>query len=173
MYKSVSNTKSQTVSYFYNYYNDVRADCGYAGIRNLGCICYMLAMIQQFYMTKPLRYLMLMADDKEPECLVKRGNKEIDDNVLHQFQTMLANMELTERQEFNPEEFCFAMKDQEGNPVNVSIQQDAQEFLNLLFERLEKGLAGTPFKQVLQSIYGGTNCNQLVCSNCKHVKENE
>ena len=88
----MASTKAQTYSYLYSYYNDVRAECGYAGIRNLGCICYMIAMIQQFYMTRPLRYLMLMADDKEPECLAKKGTKEIDDNVLHQFQTMFANL---------------------------------------------------------------------------------
>ena len=52
----------------------------------------MIAMIQQFYLTRPLRYLLMMADDKEPECLVKKGTKEVDDNVLHQFQTMFANL---------------------------------------------------------------------------------
>lgn len=96
----------------------------------------MIAMIQQFYLTRPLRYLLMMADDKEPECLVKKGTKEVDDNVLHQFQTMFANLELTERQEYDPNEFCFSFKDFDGNPVNVSIQQDAQEFLNMLFDRL-------------------------------------
>jgi hypothetical protein len=35
----------------------------------------MIAMIQQFYMTKPLRYMLLMADDKEPQNLVKKGLK--------------------------------------------------------------------------------------------------
>jgi len=38
---------------------------------------------------------MLMADDRQPESLVKRGLKEIDDNILHQFQSMFANLELT------------------------------------------------------------------------------
>lgn len=86
---------------------------------------------------------------------------------------MFANLELTERQEYDPNEFCFTFKDFDGNPVNVSIQQDAQEFLNMLFDRLEKGLSQTPFKQLLHSIYGGTSCNQLICSNCKNVKERE
>lgn len=32
-------------------------------------------MLQQLYMTVPFRNLVLMADDEEPECLVKRGTK--------------------------------------------------------------------------------------------------
>lgn len=81
-------------SYYCNY-NEARSELGYAGLRNLGCICYMIAMLQQLFMTKAFRYLILMADDKEPECLVKKGTKEIDDNIFHQLKNMFANLELT------------------------------------------------------------------------------
>lgn len=62
---------------FSSYYsfNESRSELGYAGIRNLGCICYMISMLQQLYMTVPFRNLILMSDDNEPENLVKRGNK--------------------------------------------------------------------------------------------------
>lgn len=81
-------------SYFYSY-NEARSEIGYAGIRNLGCICYMIAMLQQLFMTQSFRSLVLMTDDGQPECLVKRGGKEIDDNIFHQLQIMFANLELT------------------------------------------------------------------------------
>lgn len=58
IYKSVSHVK--VTSY---YYKEYRSEYGYAGIHNLGCICYMIAMLQQFFLTKPFRYLLLMADD--------------------------------------------------------------------------------------------------------------
>lgn len=48
------------------YFKEVRSEWGYAGIRNLGCICYMISMLQQFYTTKPFRSLLLMAQDGEP-----------------------------------------------------------------------------------------------------------
>ncbi len=86
----------------------------------------MIAMIQQFYMTPSFKNLVLMADDREPECLVKKGTKEVDDNIFHQFQNMFANLDLTEKQEFSPEDFCFSFKDFDGQPVNVTVQQDAQ-----------------------------------------------
>jgi ubiquitin carboxyl-terminal hydrolase 34 len=52
-------------------------------------------------------------------------------------------LELSERQEYNPREFCFSFKDFNGQPVNVRIQQDAQEFLNVAFDRLENLLSKT------------------------------
>ena len=66
IYKTVSHTKTQNSSYLYSFYNDVRSDTGYAGVRNLGCICYMISMIQQFFLTKPLRYLLLIEKKKKP-----------------------------------------------------------------------------------------------------------
>ena len=86
----------------------------------------MIAMLQQLFMTKTFRYLILMADDEVPECMVKKGNKEVDDNIFHQLKNMFANLELTEKQDYNPEDLCFAFKDFEGQPINVTIQQDAQ-----------------------------------------------
>ena len=35
----------------------------YVGLRNLGCICYMNSMLQQFFMVPCFRYNMLCADD--------------------------------------------------------------------------------------------------------------
>jgi hypothetical protein len=49
----------------------------------------------------------------------------------------MANLELSPRMDYNPTEFCFAFKDFEGNPTNLGEQKDAQEFLNMLFDRLE------------------------------------
>lgn len=71
---SQNKTTSYSLSYFYSY-NEARSELGYAGLRNLGCICYMIAMLQQLYMTKPFRNLILMADDGQPECLTKKGTK--------------------------------------------------------------------------------------------------
>lgn len=51
------------------------------------------------------------------------------------------------------------------------IQQDAQEFLNMLFDKLENGIKVTPFKNIIQNIYGGKYCTQLTCSSCKKVSE--
>lgn len=90
----------------------IRSEYGFSGIQNLGCICYMIAMIQQFFMVPAFRYLIMLADDGVPEDLCKveqpqqqhyfpmirsysKEERTIDDNILHQFQLLFANLELT------------------------------------------------------------------------------
>ena len=82
----------------------------------------------------------------------------------------MANLELSERSEYNPWEFCFAFKEFDGSPTNTAEQKDAQEFLNLLFDRLETALKGTSSERLLQSVFGGRTCSQLVCKECGKVK---
>ncbi|CDW89068.1 ubiquitin carboxyl-terminal hydrolase family protein [Stylonychia lemnae] len=147
----------------------------FVGITNLGNICYMIAMLQQFFMVPQFRYQLLRAeDDSQPDMVTYKG-MEVDDNLLRQLQRLFGHLEMSEKQEFNPAEFCFAFKDYEGNPTNTAIQSDTQEFLNIFFDRLENILKPTSQRNLLQSVFGGNFCNQLVCQSChtvKNLKEN-
>lgn len=42
----------------------------YVGLRNLGCICYMNSLNQQFFMIPALRYNILCVDDEIKEEVV-------------------------------------------------------------------------------------------------------
>jgi len=61
----------------------------------------------------------------------------------------LAHLELSDRSEFNPVGFTFSFKEFDGNPTNIAEQKDAQEFLNVLFDRLENALKPTSRKYLL------------------------
>jgi len=41
----------------------------------------------------------------------------------------------------------------------------------MIFDKLENGLRSTPFKCILEGVYGGKSSSQLICSSCGHVKE--
>jgi len=69
----------------------------FAGINNLGCICYMISMLQQFYMIPQFRYLLLQAEDNKPVELKEYKGRQVDDNLLHQLQKMFGFLEKTER----------------------------------------------------------------------------
>ena len=91
-----------------------------------------------------LRYNLLAVDDGVQADWQEHKGERVDDNVLHQLQKLMANLELSERSDYNPWEFCFAFKEFDGSPTNTGEQKDAQEFLSLAFDRLETALKGTP-----------------------------
>lgn len=97
----------------------------YVGLKNLGCICYMNSMLQQFFMIPAFRYNLLCVDDGVKENLVDYKNEQIDDNMLHQIQRLLAHLELSERNDYNPIGFTFSFKEFDGTPTNISEQKDA------------------------------------------------
>ena len=67
-----------------------RSSHGYVGLKNLGNICYINSMMQQLYMNKSFRYLVLRMKDNEPEKLGDYKGKMYDDNILHQLQKIFA-----------------------------------------------------------------------------------
>ena len=89
--------------------SEKRSHYNYLGINNLGCICYMNSMLQQFYNIPSFRYCLLQIQDNIlPNTL---NIKEYDDNVLHQLQNMFTYLELSDRNYYIPRGFCYAFKD--------------------------------------------------------------
>lgn len=152
---------------------DRKSQLGFLGLKNLGCVCYMIAMLQQFYCTPAFRNGILMADDKKPPVLTEVRSRLVDDNLFHQLQKMFAYLDCSERRDFNPTEFCLSYKDHSGQPVNVMVQQDADEFLKVIFDKLEDALKRGPFIGILNSVFGGKICNVIVCKGCGYEKVNE
>lgn len=64
-------------------------------------------------------------------------NPNIDpaDNILIQLQHLFAAMEASETAVVNPSAFCHALKDFDGNPTDIMLQQDATEFLIKFFQQ--------------------------------------
>ncbi len=161
---------AEPITWDYNPERDKKSSTGYVGIHNLGCVCYMISMIQQFFMVPPFRNALLSVPVLDPPKLDNPFG--IDDNMLRQFQLIFCHLQNSSRQDYTPYQFCFAFKGSDGKPTNTAVQQDAHEFLNILFDRLERRLKETKYKQLLQSVFGGKLCNQLICKACGRVKNN-
>ncbi len=144
-----------------------RSGLGFAGMKNLGYICYLNATMQQFFMIAPFRNAILSVDDGKPR--EPSPDSGVDDNVLHQLQSLFGYMLSSVRKDANPASFCFSFKDLEGKPLSTAVQQDSHEFLNLFMDRMERVLKPTPYRSLMQSIFGGKSCSQVVCSACGFV----
>lgn len=58
--------------------------------------------------------------------------------------------------------------------MNVRIQQDASEFLNVAFERLETQLKGTQGEKYLcKNTFNGLQTQILLCNECGNIIEKD
>ena len=71
-------------------------------------------------MIPAFRYNLLCVDDGKAEELKEYKGEQIDDNMMHQCQKLIAHLELSERTEYNPMQFCFSFKEFDGSPTNTA-----------------------------------------------------
>jgi hypothetical protein len=84
---STIDSRIRAIKITYSTEVNQRSPTGYAGMKNLGNICYMNSMIQQLYMNRNFRYLLLRIDDKKaPVWALDSKERPVDDNILHQIQ---------------------------------------------------------------------------------------
>lgn len=129
-----------------------KSSTGYAGLKNLGCICYMNATNQNFFMVPKFRHGVLQFEDEEDDK---------SESVMYQLQRMFANLQETERKFYNPKPFTVALKDM-GEPTNVLVQKDASEYLGNLFMQIESQIQGTNQEKLIKNVFGGVLSNELL-----------
>lgn len=125
----------------------------------------MIALLQQLYMIPSFREQILAIDDPNNNEATK------EDNLLYQLQCIFAFLYQSEHQYYNPQGFTNAFKDWDGNPTNVLIQMDVDEFFNMFMDKLEGLIKGTPQEKMIQEHFGGTYANELICKGCPHYSE--
>ena len=134
----------------------------HVGLKNLGCICYMNSILQQVYMVPTFRYAIMGYNDTDI-------SNQIEDKSLSELQEMYTFLTLSEKEDYNPRSFCQEFKDFDGNPINVMIQQDSQEFFNNFFDKMENCLKNTNYKYIINDVFVGRTCSSVICESCKHV----
>ncbi len=78
------------------------------------------------------------------------------------------------RASYNASHICSLIKDFDGRPLSVFEQRDADEFFNLLMDRLEANLKSSSRPELIKDVFGGCFANEVICLDCPHrstVKE--
>ena len=109
--------------------------------------------VQQLAMLRPLRAGLLRAP---LSCAGKHRG------LLMELQRMLAALQESTRDTYDPVGFCRAFRDFDGQPLAPDEQKDAEEFLNELFSQLEPALEKGAEAKLLDTIFGGVRVEQLL-----------
>ena len=142
--------------------NEIRAPTGYVGLFNPRAICYMNSLITQLFMNVNFRKFLLSLHVTDPD------RQQV---LLHQTQKLFAEMQNSYRKSADPRDFAACVKAPEGTPIDISIQMDADEFYNLLFDQWESQMLVPSIKETFRSFYGGQTINQIKSKECEHVSE--
>ncbi|KAG5186084.1 hypothetical protein JKP88DRAFT_198229, partial [Tribonema minus] len=118
----------------------------------------MNATLQQFFMVPRFRAAVLGFDGGE--AALPPAQRE--DAFMWQLQSLFAHLQESEKAHYNPLGFCQALRDWEGEPVDVLMQQDASEFVAMLLQQLEGRVMGTPAEAPLREAFGGVFSNELL-----------
>lgn len=113
-------------------------------------------------MIPTFRQTILAVDD------LNKSKIQNEDNLLYQLQCIFAFLNQSEQQYYNPQGFTNAFKDWDGNPTNVLIQMDVDEFFNMFMDKLETAIKGSDQEKMIQEHFGGTYANELICKGCPH-----
>ena len=145
-----------------------RSNTGFVGLKNLSCLCYINSVIQQFFMI-PLFKNAILSLPISPDLKEEEDN----DNLMFQLEKMFYYLKYSEKEHYNPKSFVYSFKDYDGNPTNINVQCDAQEFLSRLIEKIDEGLKGGSQKYLCNNIFGGTTLQQVRCTNqdCGNISE--
>lgn len=141
---------------------EIRAACGFAGLKNLSNTCYLNSLCTQVFMNIDFREFMLSF-----EVDGRDGTRAL----LYETQNMFGRLQASQHRFVDPELFVASIKTYDDDLINVNNQMDVEEFFNLLNDRWESQLRSQEAVRRFRTFYGGQLVTQTKSKECDHISE--
>lgn len=125
----------------------------YVGLKNLGATCYINALLQQFYMMPDFRASILSLPKEEL-------SRFSPDAMVVKLQELFANLRILQQSSYIPQNF-FKGLTWNKRPIDVTEQHDADEFFNIITDKLEEELKEIGKGKLIRDMMGVTVANEI------------
>jgi ubiquitin carboxyl-terminal hydrolase 47 len=142
-------------SYWGESYGTRKGNHGFVGLSNQGATCYMNSLLQTLYMTPEFRSALYRW---------KYDGGDEEDCIPLQLQRLFGLLQLSSRGSVE----TTALTKSFGWTSSMGFEQhDVQELCRVLFDALERVMAGTPQATFVTDLYQGSMMDYVLCQECK------
>ncbi|CAG0880480.1 unnamed protein product [Cyprideis torosa] len=150
--------------------DELRSECGYVGLNNLGATCYLNTCMQHLYMMPKVREVIFSVE-------VTEATKH--EATLREIRRMFTFLQLklsrehrcpqeSERKSYNPKSFCKVYQ-MDHQPLNTGDQKDMTEFFIDLVCKMEE--MDPDLKHTMKDLFAGTMVSSVISLDCPHVSQ--
>ena len=131
------------------------------GLKNLSCTCYINSLLQNLYYIPSIRNSILSIQGLD------------ETTCLGRLQTVFSNLFAFNGHMHNPKDFCSNIIGYDGEPISLMQQMDVEEFLNLLFDKIENDLKDINQPNFIKEAFETRITTYFNPEGCDHVRTRE